>query len=726
MFKQAEAKERSEPPEAAPPHSVEPEEPHRQAAQPAEEKPFRWRGMAYFRRALLALLVFGQTGVASYYLLWILPYHGGTTVEKGLVVLFALLYAWIAVGFWTAIFGLFLRVCGGDRYSLLRRHSAEALADTPLAKTAVVMPIYHEPVQRTLRGLRAIYRDIERSGQIEHFEFYILSDSRDPNVWLEEQTAWQSLCDELGAEGRLFYRRRTVNLNYKSGNVADFLRRWGRRSKYMIVLDADSLMSGRSLVRMVQLMQREPRTGILQTNPTLINGQSLFARLQQFANRVYSPLFATGLAAVQMGEAAFWGHNAIIRTDAFMRHCGLRKLPGLGLFRGPITSHDFVEAAYMGRAGYEVWLEPGLGESYEESPPTLTDELTRDERWSKGNLQHLWVMLFGRNIRFAHRMAFMNGIMAYVASPLWLAFLALTTVEAAQMALQPIDYFPEDHQGLFPVWPEWRPQWAIGLALSTLALLFLPKFLAIGNVLAGRQARAFGGALRLILSVLIEIVISVLLAPVRMLAHSRYVIGAMLNFSLSWAGQNRTEETTWKQALVTQSPGMLAGLAWSGFAWSLDPYFFLWSLPVAIPLVLAAPTSVLLSRVRAGQALRRRGLLLIPEEVRPQDLLRDASDPRRLSPHQEGLTPFEEAILVPRLNRMHQQVARLPRSAVRRETLARLCQLCLEEGPEALTRSELSHICRDRESLAWLHREAWRCRPDSFWGERLTILSAME
>ncbi|WP_427901659.1 glucans biosynthesis glucosyltransferase MdoH [Marinobacter caseinilyticus] len=698
----------------------------KQPTEKASPAPIRWRGLAFIRRSLLALCVFGQTTVASNYLMWVLPYHGGTWVEIGLVVLFALLYAWIAVGFWTAMLGFVLQLFGGDRHSLLKRHSAREIAATPLAKTAVVMPIYHEPVQRTLRGLRAVYRDIERTGQLHHFEFYILSDSRDPNVWLEEQAAWQRLCDELGADGRLFYRRRTVNLNYKSGNVADFLRRWGRRSDYMIVLDADSLLSGRTLVRMVQLMELEPRTGILQTCPNVINGQSLFARLQQFANRVYSPLFATGLAAVQMGDAAFWGHNAIIRVDAFMRHCGLRKLPGIGLFRGPIMSHDFVEAAYMGRAGYEVWLEPGLGESYEESPPTLADELTRDERWSKGNLQHLWIMLFGRKLRLAHRMAFLNGIMAYLASPLWLAFLALTTVAAAQMVLAPIDYFPEGHQALFPLWPEWRPEWAIGLALSTLALLFVPKFLAILSLLLTRQTRPFGGFIRLLLSVLVEIVISVLLAPVRMLAHSRYVLGAIFNVSLHWGGQNRTEETTWKQAILNQLPGTLVGLAWSGFALWLDPLFFFWSLPVAIPLILAAPTSVLLSRVSVGQALAAHRLLLIPEEIQPPALLLDVADESQLLPHLDGLSRFEEAILLPRLNRMHQSLARWHSSNARRESLERLTHLCLREGPAALTRNELSHLCQDKASLAWLHKEAWRSEPDSFWGRRLAFLAAAE
>lgn len=684
--------------------------------------PVRWRWVANTRRTLFALLVLGQTFVATVFMLRVLPYHGGTWVEVALASLFAVLYGWISIGFWTAIWGFVIRLCGGDRRSLARRHKPAELAATPLASTAVIMPIYHEPVQRTLRGLRAIYRDLERTGHLEHFEFYILSDSRDPEVWLEEQAAWQSLCEELDADGRLFYRRRTVNLNYKSGNVADFFRRWGRRCRYTVVLDADSLMGGETLVRMVQLMEREPRVGILQSNPRVVRGNSLFARVQQFANRLYSPLFATGLAAIQMGDAAFWGHNAIIRTEAFMAHCGLRKLPGAGLFRGPILSHDFVEAAWMGRADFEVWLEPSLVASYEESPPSLADELSRDRRWAKGNLQHLWVMLTTPGLRFAHRMAFFNGVMGYVSSPLWLLFLTFTTVEAAQLALLPIDYFPEHHSELYPLWPEWRPGLAITLALTTATMLVAPKILAWLDIVIRGQAREFGGVLRSLLSVLFETLMSVLLAPIKMLAHSVYVVTALLNLSLSWAGQNRTEETSWREAVVTQAPGMVAGLAWSAFAWYLDPVFFLWSLPVAIPLILAAPTAVWLSRSWGGRVLRRAGLLLTPEELRPPAVMVETADEQALLPRLDLLTRFEEAVLLPEVNAMHCSLARRYPRGLRQDNLQALARRCLEQGPNALSRQELSHLCRDRDTLAWLHREAWRSDPDTWWGRKLALM----
>lgn len=696
------------------------------AASPSASSRPRWRAVARVRRGLLILLLVGQTAAAGYYLLGVLPYHGGTTLELLILALFALLYSWIAVGFWVAVFGFLVRLTGGDRHSLMRRHAPEALAATPLARTAIVMPVYHEPVHWTLSGLKAVYRDLERSGQLESFDFFILSDSRRPDTWLEEQVAWHRLVRELGAEGRLFYRRRSVNLNYKSGNIADFLRRWGAEYEYMVVLDADSLMSGQTIRTMIQLMEREPRVGILQTNPNVINGQSMFARLQQFANRFYSPLFSAGLAAIQLGEAAFWGHNAILRVRPFMRFCGLRKLTGPGIFGGPIMSHDFVEAAYMGRAGYEVWLEPTLAESFEESPPTLSDELMRDNRWAKGNLQHLWLLLTEPGIRFAHRMAFLNGIMAYLASPLWLLFLACTTLEAARMTLAPIDYFPEGHQGPFPLWPEWRPDWALALALSTAALLFLPKVLALLDAMIHRLMRGFGGALRLTASVLLEVGASVLLAPVRMLAHSRFVLAALFNVSLKWAGQNRTEETTWREAFRQQVWGMFIATGWSAFAWSLDRLFFFWSLPVALPLILAVPTSVLLSRVSVGQWLKARGLLRIPEEHQTLGVLTDAEAFRAALPGEGAMRPVERAVLDPAANRLHRALARHHAAPARRERLDAWVQQCLSEGPDGLSPLALSQLMQDRESLEQLHHGAWCARPDGHWGRCIKRLARLQ
>lgn len=684
-----------------------------------------WRAHAWLRRVLFALLVVSQSLLAAWYMAAVLPYHGGNAVEKALIALFTLLFLWISVGFWVGVYGFVLRRFGGDRLSLDRRYTDAELAAAELAPTAIIMPIYHEPIAHTLAGLRAIYRSLQRSGQIEHFQFFILSDSRDPEVWLAEQQAWLALVDELDAGGRLYYRRRTRNVNYKSGNVADFLRRWGQRFEYMLVLDADSLMGGETLARMVRLMQLEPQVGILQSNPTIIDGQSAFARVQQFANQVYGPLFSTGLAALQLGEAAFWGHNAIIRVQPFMRHCGLPRMTGPGLFDGPILSHDFVEAAFIGRAGYEVWLEPGLQHSYEASPPSLTDELSRDRRWAKGNLQHLWLMV-APGLRWAHRMAFLNGIMSYLTAPLWFAFLVLTTVEAAQLVLVPTDYFPDAHS-LFPLWPEWRPEWALSLAAATALLLFAPKLLAVVDVLLTRRSRQYGGAPAVTLSVLLEIIVSALLAPIRMLAHTRFVLEALLNLQLSWAGQNRTDETGWREALSAQAAGAVIGTCWAIFAWWLQPMFFYWSLPVAIPLILAAPTSVILSRTSVGAWLRERRLFCVPEECNGSPLLRDLRDQRWL-PARSGISEQAEpgepalhrALFDPRCNRLHQHFALANRPGLKLDGIRELRARFYAQGPQALNREELTRLLRDRESLAWLHRALWEEGADTLWGRILS------
>lgn len=594
---------------------------HRRRMTHRAQPPWRWA--ARRRLALFLTLVMAQSGVATYYMVAVLPYHAATLLETALTIAFALSFAWVSAGAWLAAFGFAYRLFGGDPLSLAAQTPAAELERTPLARTALVMPIYHEPVAQCYAGLAAVYRALERSGELEHFDFFVLSDSRDPDVWLSEQVAWAEWVRKLGAEGRLHYRRRRVNLRYKSGNVADFLRRWGSDYTYFVVLDADSLMGAATVSEMVRLMQRNPLVGILQAPPRIVLARTLFARVQQFANSLYGPVFATGLAALQLGDGAYWGHNAIIRTEAFMRHCGLPSLHGIGLFRGPILSHDFVEAAFIRRGGYEVWMEPTLSGSYEQSPPSLVDELARDRRWARGNLQHLALMLGGRHLGMLQRSTFLNGILAYAAAPLWLAFLILSGIEVASFALWPINYFPTAHR-LFPMWPQWHPEWAIWLATSTVVVLFIPKILAGLDALLRPDLRtAFGGAFRLVASVLLESVVSILLAPVRMLAHSRFVLEALLGLQLSWGGQHRSGDTSWRSALLMHGGGVLLGIAWGVASWWLRPLYFYWSLPVTLPLVLAPLVAVLTGRTPSDERLVRRRLLMTPEDRSPPPVIAD-------------------------------------------------------------------------------------------------------
>lgn len=655
-----------------------------------------WRWAARRRRLLFLALLTTQTLFATYYMTAVLPYHGSTLVELALLAAFALSFAWVSVGAWLAVYGFFYRRLGGDPRGL-DKHSPADRDYRPQTRTALIMPLYHEPVETCFAALAAVYRSLQASGRIAHFDFFVLSDSRDPDVWLEEQAAWRHWVEALGAQGRLHYRRRRVNLRHKSGNVADFLRRWGRDYDYFVVLDADSLMDAETLVRMVQVMDDNPRVGILQAPPRIVCARSLFARIQQFANRLYGLLFSTGLAALQLGDGAYWGHNAIIRTRAFMRHCGLPSLRGIGLFRGPILSHDFVEAAYMRRGGYEVWLEPMLAGSYEQSPPTLVDELTRDRRWARGNIQHLPVMIKERGLGLVQRFIFLNGIVAYAAAPLWLAFLVLSGIEVARFTLWPINYFPGGHR-LFPVWPEWHPQWAVQLAASTAFVLFVPKLLsALDALLQTGLRRGFGGGWRLLASVLIESLASVLLAPVRMLAHSRFVLEAIVGLRITWGGQNRGGEIGWWPALLMHGDGLLLGIGWGIFSWWLRPLYFYWSLPVIGPLVFAPVVAVVTSWVRSGDWCARHGLLLTPEDREPPPLIADFA---RLAPAGKPSAPRGLAKTIGDPGRLA-----IARTLARRngrcdpQMLAR----ARSKGLEALSAGERLALAEDGDALAELH-----------------------
>ncbi|MEN9841197.1 MAG: hypothetical protein RL376_997, partial [Verrucomicrobiota bacterium] len=313
------------------------------------------------RRILVASLTLLLTGPA---VLLMADLHWRVDAIDGLkvfhLILFAILFSLVAFGAVQAVIGFFCRAGKGDPNRIMASLTPEDEARPVDAPTAIVMPIFNEDTSRIMEGLRVIYRSLEATGQLEAFDFFILSDTTNPNRWVEEESAWVALTRQLGARGRIFYRKRRVNLNKKAGNLADFCRRWGRRYRYMVVLDADSVMSGDAIVKLVRLMERNPGAGIIQTVPRLVNGETIFARLQQFASRLYGPIFAAGLNFWQQGEANYWGHNAIIRVAPFIDQCSLPELPGVEPFGGRILSHDYVEAALMRRAGWSVWLAVGL------------------------------------------------------------------------------------------------------------------------------------------------------------------------------------------------------------------------------------------------------------------------------------------------------------------------------------------------------------------------------
>ncbi len=356
---------------------------------PAPRRKTEWSRAASRRRILLPLLTLIPDIVASQFMLETLPYKGGNGLEVAIVLFFAVLFGWISIGFWTAVAGFLLLVRGRDRFSVTSLPREKPGDIDPAVRTAIIMPICDEPVGRVFAGLKTIFRSLERTGAGRSFDFFVLSDSADPSNWIKEEEGWFDWVRRENGFGRVFYRRRRDRVKRKSGNIADFCRRWGRNYRYMIVLDADSVMTGEAIVRLVHLTEAHPDAGIIQTLPVAVNRRSLFGRLQQFAGSLYGPLYAAGMHYWQLGDGQYWGHNAVLRVAPFMEHCSLPRLPGDPPLGGEILSHDFVEAALMGKAGWTVWFAHDLPGSYEEAPSSLLQEMGRDRRWCQGNLQHL-------------------------------------------------------------------------------------------------------------------------------------------------------------------------------------------------------------------------------------------------------------------------------------------------------------------------------------------------
>ncbi|MCO6441271.1 MAG: glucans biosynthesis glucosyltransferase MdoH [Nitrococcus mobilis] len=553
----------------------------------------------------------------------ILRANGTTLLEGSILILFAVAFAWIAAAFWTAMVGFILRLFQLDPLTL-RWRRAPRFGEIPIVtRTAVVMPVYNEHTARVIAGVEATCESLAATGEADKFDFYLLSDSTDPAVAMQEEAAWAALQQRLTGvfRGQLFYRRRSSNTGRKPGNIADFCRRWGAYYEFMIVLDADSVMTGTAMTSLVRAMQADPQAGLIQTVPIPVRQQTMFGRFVQFASEIYSPMLATGLSFWQTGTANYWGHNAIIRVQAFTEQCGLPVLPGEPPFGGEILSHDFVEAALLRRSGWQVYLFPELQGSYEEVPDNILDFVKRDRRWAQGNLQHL-KLLTAPGLRPLSRLNFLLGATAYLSSLLWLVMLVLSSADAIEQALTGTQFFGPGYQ-LFPNWPIVKTDEIVSLVSITIGMLLLPKTLGIVLCLLQPHARqTFGGTTRLLRSALIETTFSILIAPIMMIYHAYFVVSILLGQPISWGPQERMgRRVTLTEALRYTFAVTLGGLVWGGAAWVLAPQFFWWLLPVLTGLLIAAPLVCLSSSPALGKALRRCGVFLAPSETEPPQVL---------------------------------------------------------------------------------------------------------
>lgn len=539
------------------------------------------------KRLLLVLLTAVLSLAASSELRVQFSLDGLDWFEVALLICFVPLFSWVAFGFVTSLIG-FLQLISGEHPGFTEIPSpAKALRH----RTAVLMPVYNESVEEVFGRVEAMGHSIAASGGGPWIDFFILSDSRPDHGALEE-AAWARLAPRLPI--RLFYRRRAENTERKPGNIAEWVRRFGGAYENMLVLDADSLMSGHAIVGMAAIMEERPSVGLLQTVPMITNARTLFQRWMQFASEAYGPIASAGLLWWSGSEANFWGHNAIVRTRAFAESCGLPQLPGKPPFGGPIQSHDMFESALLRRRGWAVHMIM-IGGSYEEFPPSIVDFAIRDRRWMQGNLQHLQ-LLGASGLSLTHRLHLLLGASAYLTSPGWLLLVITSILRMGASG-------------------EW--QVAGGMPLNvlwlTLVLLFGPKVMGVLWMTAEpERSRAFGGVGGILRSVAIEVVLSILLAPVTMVTQTKALGALLMGVPSGWNTQAREARRLPVRDLIPslREHLVLGALFAATFFYSTSLGW--WLSPLALGLLLSPWLISLTSSEELGASAGHAGIFAVP------------------------------------------------------------------------------------------------------------------
>ncbi len=560
------------------------------------------------RRMLFAALV--AVSIAG--LLWLaaaaLSPGGLGVLDLILLAMFAATMPWSVIGFWNATIGFFIMRFSRDPVAAVLPIAGRVARDAPItASTAIVMCVRNEPPDRVIRNLDAMMRDITAAGAAEKFHLYVLSDTGMADVAAAEEREFGALAERWQGRIPVTYRRREVNTGFKAGNIRDFLDRWGDNHELMVTLDTDSFMTAAAILRMVRVVQADPKLGILQGLVVGMPSTSAFARIFQFGMRLGMRSWTIGSAWWQADCGPYWGHNAAIRIAPFREHCHIPELPGKGVLRGHVLSHDQVEAALMRRAGYDVRVLPEEDLGWEENPPTLIEFIRRDQRWCQGTLQYGF-FLFQPGIRPVSRFQLAFAMLMFLSSPAWIGLLLFGTLAVA-LSPSPSAFIHAD----------------AGLALLAIILVmwFAPKIATVLDVLTRPELRhAFGGTARFLASVASETMFFILLSPIMWVCHTLFLAGLPFGKAIGWIGQMRDDHTIpWSVAAAQLWPHTAVGAGSVAVLAATHPAAIPYALLIAGGPLLSIPLCVVTSQPAVGAALARLGIGRLPEETAPPPAL---------------------------------------------------------------------------------------------------------
>ncbi len=559
------------------------------------------------------MLVFLSIALTMAGLIWLaviaLSPGGFGAVDLVLVVLFAVTLPWYVIGFWNATIGLLIMRFARDPVAAVMPVAGRVRGDEPItASTAVLLCIRNEPPERVVRMLEPMMEGLAARGVGERFHVYVLSDTSEADIAAAEDARFAALAAAWRGQVALTYRRRAQNIGFKAGNVRDFCERWGKDHDLAIMLDADSVMTIDLVLKLVRIMQIDPRLGIVQSLVIGMPSASAFARIFQFGMRLSMRSYTIGSAWWQGDCGPYWGHNAIVRIAPFATHCQLPVLADRALVKGHVLSHDQIEAVLMRRAGYGVRVLAGEGSSFEQNPPTLVEFIRRDLRWCQGNMQY-WHFLRMPGLPFLSRYQLAFAILMFLGSPAWMGLLLIGSAAVA-LAPTPADFM----------------RWDAGIAVLVLvlAMWFAPNIATVIDVLTRARLRhLFGGRVRFSASFMITIIFVVLVAPIMWASHTLFLVRLLLGRTLDWGAQARHDHEVpwslacrqfWPQTLIALAPVLLLAVA----APSAVPYALL----IAAGPLLSIPLAVATAAPALGRALIAAGLDRLPEETLPPPELR--------------------------------------------------------------------------------------------------------
>lgn len=673
--------------------------------------------MKKFRRILFLLTLITPLAIGFSLFFKISSFRSFQIAEYYQFIALFFLYPMLSYGATTALFGFVQnRKKDKDRLLISNFQNFSTVNETN-SKTAIVMPIYEEDTEITFTRMHVIYNSLKNKYPNLPVDFFFLSDTRKNQNWIQEEIAYTQICKINQEYSKIHYRRRKQNLNGKSGNLADFCRRWGKQYDYMIVLDADSFLTAELIQKLILLMDQNPKAGIIQTASKLFRPGSIFQKIQNFNSAFFTDMFSAGSYYYQLDSSPYFGHNAIVRIQPFMKYCALPHLPNYGALGGRILSHDTIEAALMKKAGYDVHLAYNLGGSYEECPPSIIDALKRDQRWCQGNLQHIW-FLFAKKIPIFNKIQILIGILSYANAFIWALFIFLSV----------INYLDDSKYLSYSMLPDefeffksqiYDPLYYQLFAISMM-LLFLPRVLAYFDNLVSGRYREFGGFFLMTFNFILETLFSILIAPIYMVYHSIFVISTLLNKKISWGPQNRNSDSVYSLSFIVSS---FSGITLLGFTLSYITFEYSIAIFFAlVPIFIGWLLSIPLAYFTNKHAVKNKKLFSTPEETFPHEELQLLDREKFLFNFKftEGFEYFF-AFIHPSFFRIHKQYLATIRSNPRRnhsleDRIAELVQL----GPGALDDGTLKRILSDRNLVTKVHHRIWSCRlrnSDTYWNQ---------